>query len=44
MVDKLTQGAKLPSITLHLVDGVTLTLPDELPGRYLALLFYRGVW
>lgn len=44
MSDKLVQGAKLPPITLKLVDGKTLSLPDELPGRYLALLFYRGTW
>lgn len=44
MGEKLVQGGKLPTITLKLVDGKTLKLPDELPGRYLALLFYRGTW
>lgn len=44
MAKKLMQGDKLPPITLKLIDGRTLSLPDELPGRYLALLFYRGTW
>ena len=44
MGEKIVQGVKLPPITLRLVDGNTLKLPDELPGRYLALLFYRGTW
>ncbi|MBI2888100.1 MAG: redoxin domain-containing protein [Chloroflexi bacterium] len=44
MAEKLVQGTKLPSLVLKLVDGRTLSLPDELPGRYLALLFYRGHW
>lgn len=41
---KLVQGDKLPRLTLHLTDGRTLMLPDELRGRYLALLVYRGNW
>ena len=41
---KLQQGERLPPITLNLIDGGALALPDELPSRYLALLFYRGVW
>ncbi len=44
MPSKLTQGDRLPPITLTLIDGGTLALPDALPGRYLALLFYRGTW
>ena len=44
MGEKLVQGAKLPPLTLRLVDGNTLKLPEGLPGRYLALLFYRGTW
>lgn len=44
MPQKLMQGDKLPPITLKLIDGTTLSLPDQLPGRYLALLFYRGTW
>ncbi len=44
MPQKLVQGNKLPRLALHVVDGRTLTLPDEMPGRYLALLVYRGNW
>jgi peroxiredoxin len=44
MAGKLKQGDKMPPITLRLIDGRQRTLSDELPGRYLALLFYRGTW
>ena len=44
MAQKLAQGDKMPLITLNLIDGGRLALPDELPGRYLALLFFRGTW
>ncbi len=40
----LQQVDKFPSLTLKLVSGETLRLPDEMPTRYLALLFYRGHW
>jgi hypothetical protein len=40
-MSKLVQGGKLPTITFDLIDGGTLTLPDEMPGTYVALLFYR---
>jgi peroxiredoxin len=41
---KLTQGDKLPQIKFNLIDGSSVTLPDEMPTRYVALLFYRGSW
>ncbi len=44
MTDKLQQGDRLPELTLNLTDGGTLTLPGEMSSRYLAVLFYRGVW
>ena len=44
MVEKLIQGDRFPRIELNLTDGSTITLPEEIPGRYLALLFYRGEW
>jgi len=44
MAEKLQQGGRLPSVTLQLVDGGTITLPDDAPTRYTALLFYRGHW
>ena len=44
MGDKLQQGERFPALTLKLVDGSTVKLPAEMPGRYAALLFYRGHW
>ena len=44
MPGKLTQGDRFPDITLNLTDGKSVLLPDRIPGRYLALLFYRGEW
>ena len=40
----LQQGDRLPSITLNLINGDVLTLPRQMPSRYLALLFYRAHW
>lgn len=44
MAEKLTAGATLPPITLTLIDGRTLRLPEERPEGYLVLMFYRGHW
>ncbi len=44
MPQKLIQGDKMPALTLHLADGGDMSLPEQLPGRYLALLAYRGNW
>ncbi len=44
MGDMLQQGAKFPSLTFKTVDGGTITLPDDIPTRYAAVLFYRGHW
>ena len=44
MPERLLQGVRFPKIKLDLTDGSTITLPDEAPGRYFALLFYRGEW
>ena len=44
MGEKLQQGDRLPEISLNRIDGSTLTLPEAMSSRYLALLFYRGVW
>jgi len=41
---KLQQGDRLPPLALNLIDGGALSLPSDLSSRYLALLFYRGVW
>ena len=44
MADKLYEGDAFPSVTLNLVGGGTLTLPDGLDSKYLVVLFYRGHW
>ena len=44
MAEKLVQGDRLPTMELSLTDGSTLALPGDVPGRYLALLFFRGAW
>ena len=44
MARKLQIGDRFPNITLRLTSGNTITFPDEMPGRYAALLFYRGHW
>ena len=44
MGEKLQQGDKFPSITLNLVSGEKVKLPDDMSSRYVALLFYRGHW
>jgi len=44
MTQKLTQGQRLPSVELSILDGRTLAIPANAPGRYFALLFYRGHW
>ncbi len=44
MGQKLKQGDRFPSITLKLASGERVTLPGDMPGRYAALLFYRGHW
>ena len=44
MPPKLAQGDKLPKLSLNLIDGRAITLPDDMTGRYLVLLFYRGNW
>jgi hypothetical protein len=44
MGEKLQQGDRFPSLTLKLVQGGTIRLPDEMPTHYVAILFYRGHW
>ena len=41
---KLEAGNTLPSVTLNLVGGGALTLPDDVDTPYAVLLFYRGHW
>ena len=44
MADKLYEGDAFPSVTLNLVGGGTLTIPDDIDSKYLVALFYRGHW
>ena len=44
MGDMLQQGGRFPQLELKVLGGGKLTLPDDAPSRYTALLFYRGHW
>ncbi len=44
MADKLGIGDAFPKMTLNLVDGSTLALPDGMDAKYRIVLFYRGHW
>jgi hypothetical protein len=44
MNPKLQQGDHFPSLTFSLIDGDSITLPNDIPTRYAAILFYRGHW
>jgi hypothetical protein len=44
MAEKLNSGDVFPKITLDLVSGGRLELPDGLDARYRVILFYRGHW
>ncbi len=44
MAEKLNTGDAFPSLTLDLVGGGTLTVPDGLDLKYQVILFYRGHW
>lgn len=40
----LQNGQRFPAVTLSVVGGTTLTLPDDLCGGYGVVLIYRGSW
>ena len=44
MGDKLRAGEKLPRISLDVVGGGSLTLPDDIQTDFAVLLLYRGHW
>jgi hypothetical protein len=44
MSKKLGIGDTFPKVTINLVDGGTLELPDGLDAKYRIFLFYRGHW
>ena len=44
MPEKLQGRDTLPKVSLNLVGGGSVTLPDNLDTPYGVLLFYRGHW
>jgi hypothetical protein len=44
MANKLGIGDAFPKVTITLVGGGTLELPDGLDGKFKVILFYRGHW
>ena len=44
MPERLEAGDTFPEYVVKTVGGRTLKVPQELPGEYSALLFYRGGW
>jgi len=41
---KLNAGTAFPQMTLSLVDGGSVTLPDDIQSCYQIVLFYRAHW
>ena len=44
MAEKLNTGDVFPSLSLDLVSGGNLALPDGVDAKYRIILFYRGHW
>jgi peroxiredoxin len=44
MATKLNAGDAFPTLSLDLLGGTTLTLPNDIGTRYGVVLFYRGHW
>ena len=44
MAEKLDSGELFPKLTLNIVDGGRLELPDGVDAKYKVILFYRGHW
>ena len=44
MAEKLNTGDIFPKLTLDLVEGTKLVVPDGMDARYRVILFYRGDW
>lgn len=41
---RLRNGDRFPDLQITVVGGRTITLPADLAGAYVAVLFYRGSW
>lgn len=44
MSGKLGIGDPFPKLTINLVEGGTMDLPDGLDAKFRVILFYRGHW
>ena len=44
VANKLGIGDTFPRMTLNLVDGTKLDLPEGMSSKYRIILFYRGHW
>ena len=44
MAEKLHIGSAFPAMTIPVVGGSAMTLPDGLDAKYRVVLFYRGHW
>jgi hypothetical protein len=44
MADKLDTGAAFPNMTIPLVGGGSMELPNGMDAKYRMALFYRGHW
>lgn len=44
MAIKLGTGDQFPKLSLSLIDGTSVTLPDDLEATYTVFLIYRGHW
>lgn len=44
MAAMLNAGDRFPKLTLNLVGGGKLELPEGLEAKYRIILFYRGHW
>jgi peroxiredoxin len=40
----LNPGDPFPQLTMNVLGGETLTIPDAFAGDFAAVLFYRGAW
>ncbi len=44
MAEKLDAGDVFPSLTIDLVGGGTITVPEDMDAKYSIIMFYRGHW
>lgn len=44
MADKLGIGDSFPDLSIDLVSGESMALPQGLDAKYRIIIFYRGHW